>query len=327
MESLISVIVPVYNVEPYLRKCVDSILNQTYRNLEVILVDDGSPDGCPGICDEYAAKDERVKVIHKKNGGLSDARNAGMALMTGEYWAFVDSDDWVDPELYESIMRQAPFHLAVFGLTKEFSDTEKKTVLKACEQPIVIQPVKDGDYLYLLAESSLLGYACNKVYSTGVLENKQFPNAKLREDLLFNLDVIRSISEIQLINAEGYHYVQREASILHSAYSGPVPDIVSVAEQMTLIHPLLSKASNRKTSSHLLKTYLCDAFYKFIFHNNALSETDAVEEIRKVFASRVIRNALTVAPNGSNLYVLLTVCAKIQAARVFYGVVKRLWYE
>ena len=92
---LISIIVPIYNVEPYLRRCLDSIIKQTYINLEIILVDDGSLDGCPQICDEYEAKDDRIVVIHKVNGGLSDARNVGLDACNGEYISFIDSDDWV----------------------------------------------------------------------------------------------------------------------------------------------------------------------------------------------------------------------------------------
>ena len=107
MSERISVIVPVYKVEPYLRRCVDSILAQTYTNLEVILVDDGSPDDCPAICDEYARIDSRVKVIHKENGGLSDARNAGMAMMNGEYLMFVDSDDCLTADAVEVLLTHA----------------------------------------------------------------------------------------------------------------------------------------------------------------------------------------------------------------------------
>ena len=97
----ISVVVPVYNVEKYLRKCIDSIINQTYKNLEIILVDDGSPDKCGEICDEYAKKDNRVKVIHKKNAGVSSARNDGIDNATGEYIIFVDSDDWLEDNAIE----------------------------------------------------------------------------------------------------------------------------------------------------------------------------------------------------------------------------------
>ena len=106
-KKLISVIIPVYNVEKYLRRCVESVLNQTYVNLEIILVDDGSLDKSKSICDEFAQKYERVKVIHKKNGGLSSARNAGIELATGEYIGFVDSDDDVDPCMYEKMCEVA----------------------------------------------------------------------------------------------------------------------------------------------------------------------------------------------------------------------------
>lgn len=109
-KPLISVIVPIYRVERYLSKCVESILNQTYRHLEIILVDDGSPDGSGAICDEFAEKDSRIRVIHKENGGLSDARNAGIQVAGGEYLAFVDGDDWIEPDMYE----------AMLGLTEKY---------------------------------------------------------------------------------------------------------------------------------------------------------------------------------------------------------------
>ena len=100
---LISIIIPVYKVEPYLRDCIDSCIQQTYKNIEIILVDDGSPDQCPDICDEYAKKDSRIKVIHKKNGGVSDTRNVGMKIAKGEWWTFVDSDDYLHPQMIEKL--------------------------------------------------------------------------------------------------------------------------------------------------------------------------------------------------------------------------------
>ena len=104
MDVLVSVVVPVYKVEKYINKCIDSIINQTYKNLEIILVDDGSPDRCPQICDEYAKKDNRIKVIHKKNSGLGAARNTGIDAAKGEYIGFVDSDDWIMPNMYEEMV-------------------------------------------------------------------------------------------------------------------------------------------------------------------------------------------------------------------------------
>ena len=106
-DPLLSVIVPVYKVEPYLNRCIDSIVSQTYRNLEIILVDDGSPDNCGRICDEYAAKDPRIQVIHQENGGLSAARNSGLDAASGEWYAFVDSDDWIDCDMYKNLISLA----------------------------------------------------------------------------------------------------------------------------------------------------------------------------------------------------------------------------
>ena len=117
----LSVIVPIYNVEQYIHKCVDSILNQNFKDFELILVDDGSPDSCGKICDEYAQKDERVKVIHKVNGGLSDARNFGLEKAKGEYVSFIDSDDWVDENIYsESLkyMEENDLDIVCFDVTE-----------------------------------------------------------------------------------------------------------------------------------------------------------------------------------------------------------------
>ena len=104
---MVSIIVPVYKVESYLPQCIESIINQTYPNLEIILIDDGSPDACGKICDEYAKQDKRIKVFHKQNGGLSDARNYGVARASGEYLSFVDSDDWIEPDMFEVLVKVA----------------------------------------------------------------------------------------------------------------------------------------------------------------------------------------------------------------------------
>ena len=128
MKDKISVVVPIYKVQDYLERCIKSIINQTYDNLEIILVDDGSPDECPKICDEYALKDERIKVIHKENGGLSDARNFGIAAATGKYISFIDSDDWISKDffslLYFAIIEN-DCQIAECGVQKVYDDTMK----------------------------------------------------------------------------------------------------------------------------------------------------------------------------------------------------------
>ncbi len=131
MKELISIIVPIYKVEQYLEKCVDSIINQTYKNLEIILVDDGSPDHCPALCDKYAAKDSRVKVIHKKNGGADSARKAGIIVSTGKYIGYVDGDDWIEPNMYEMLYMLAQrnhAHIVESGVIDSYPSTENVRV-------------------------------------------------------------------------------------------------------------------------------------------------------------------------------------------------------
>ena len=127
--QLISIIVPIYNVEDYLKRCIDSILGQTYKNLEVILVDDGSPDKCGKICEEYKLIDSRIKVIHKKNGGLSSARNNGLDIATGDFIGFVDSDDYIERNMYESLIEALNNNnadIATCGIIREDTNTQHK---------------------------------------------------------------------------------------------------------------------------------------------------------------------------------------------------------
>ena len=135
--DLISVVVPVYKVEKYLDECVQSIVNQTHRNLEIILVDDGSPDRCPQLCDEWAEKDSRIRVIHQKNGGLSAARNAGLDVAKGDYIGFVDSDDYIAPDMYEQLL---------IPLLKENKKTSCCLISRVFDNGTVVAESRDSEY-------------------------------------------------------------------------------------------------------------------------------------------------------------------------------------
>ena len=215
MEPLISVIVPVYNVEPYLHKCVDSILNQTYRNLEVILVDDGSPDGCPAICDEYAEKDERVKVIHKKNGGLSDARNAGMAVAKGEYLSFVDSDDMLSANAIEILLRFAHKEDAdlVIGGYNRFENVFEESINEEtsvqCRTPVE-------------AMADMLKNGCAswaRLYRRELHQSVPFPVGEINEDEAIVLPLLEKCKTIAVTNAVVYHYRCRPESITTAVFN------------------------------------------------------------------------------------------------------------
>lgn len=208
----ISVIVPVYKVEPYLRKCLDSIVDQTYENLEIILVDDGSPDNCGAICDEYAAWDERIRVIHQKNGGLSAARNAGLRIATGNYLGFVDSDDWVEPKMFEELFQgltQAQADIAVCGRYEEYKDhqiayTWSKTQVMDREEAL-------GE---LLCNNKLQNLVWDKLYRQDLFKGIWFPEGKTFEDMaVMHLLFLRACRVVCLPGAM-YHYLQRPDSIV-----------------------------------------------------------------------------------------------------------------
>lgn len=325
MKPLISVIVPVYKVEPYLRKCVDSILNQTYTNLEVILVDDGSPDNCGAICDEYARKDSRVRVIHKENGGQASARNAALEVSSGEYVAFVDGDDWLDEHLYEQVIGYAPFDAALFGCTYVDEATGKSNLKGACEKAQTLVWRDNAEKAEELILNSLYGYACNKVYSRAVIGEIRMPDAPLREDLLFNVWVFAQTEWIQLVDCAGYYYVQHKGSTLSKSYSGSVPDIAAVAEQMLMVHPQLPDAVNKKFANSFIKQYICDAMLKFIFQNNELTEEEKIREIRRLFNNKRVSGMLKIGRHDSGLFLLLTVCMKMKSPGLFYRVMERKW--
>lgn len=214
---MISVIVPVYNVEPYLRECIDSILAQTYTDFELILVDDGSPDKCGEICDEYAAKDSRIRVIHQENGGLSAARNAGLDIAQGEYVTFVDSDDFVAPNylavLYQMIDKTGA-DVSTCDYTSDFStryvtDEADYVVLAgtdACAQP----------YLY---NGEIKINACGKIYSRYLWQNVRFPLGKIHEDQAVVPIVLYKAKKVAASRVQIYYYRIAEGSIMHKPFS------------------------------------------------------------------------------------------------------------
>ena len=214
----ISVVVPIYNVEPYLRRCVDSLLGQTYRDFELILVDDGSPDDCGRICDEYAAHDSRVQVVHKPNGGLSDARNAGLAIARSEYIAFVDSDDWVAEDylarLLDTLMETGADICECEALRttgdENYSPVEQST-------PAVFDTVSALEQL--IHDGVFHQHVWNKLYRKEVIADILFPKGKTNEDEFWTYQVFGNAKTVTKIPDILYFYFQRPGSIMGETYS------------------------------------------------------------------------------------------------------------
>ena len=229
--NLISVIVPVYKVEAYLDRCVQSIIDQTYADLEIILVDDGSPDNCPAMCDAWAERDGRIRVIHKENGGLSDARNAGMAAATGEYIAFVDSDDWIAPEMFERLVK---------ALQIDGSDIAACTVEMVWEDntPSQLLTVQMNGVLdrqeaqkALLEESLLKQPVWYKIYRRDKIKDIAFEVGKYHEDVYWSYQAIGNANRVSLIDYIGYFYFQRPGSIMGERYSLKRLDAIEAFER------------------------------------------------------------------------------------------------
>lgn len=221
MSELITVIVPIYKVEKYLKKCVDSIRSQTYKNLEIILVDDGSPDNCPQMCDQYAKEDSRVKVIHKKNGGLSDARNSGIDIATGEYIAFVDSDDYIScdmiEKLYSRIIKdESDLVLCNIDFVDEAGNSIDMSTIQTDDK--IIDEEKfwhefyGVNYVYCVV-------AWNKLYRKKLFENVRYEKGRLHEDEYIIHKILSQCNKISFLKDVCYYYLQRADSIMGKNFS------------------------------------------------------------------------------------------------------------
>lgn len=214
----ISVIIPVYNVEKYLVRCVESIINQTYQNLEIILVDDGSPDASGSICDSF--EDPRIRVIHKENGGLSSARNAGLDIATGDYIGFVDSDDWIELDMYETMLRMAKENQAkivcVGNYEVDSRTGEKKLGLCPKKTECISGEEFTGRmFLWQGWDSS----ACDKLFHRSLFENQRYPLGQISEDVALIYKITLSSERVAVCGRPMYYYYQRSDSITSQSVS------------------------------------------------------------------------------------------------------------
>ena len=217
MTDLISVIVPIYKVEAYLDDCVRSIVAQTYPNLEIILVDDGSPDRCGEMCDAWAAKDSRIKVIHKPNGGLSDARNAGLQIAAGDYIAFVDSDDWIEPQMYEKMLAAMKAEQAEICACRIRSCYPDHCVEWGCPEYRATEPEQTLAMLY--NDTAYPVSAWNKLYRRELWETLRFPVGKICEDAFTTYLLVHKAKHIVQLPEAFYNYRIRPESIMTSRFS------------------------------------------------------------------------------------------------------------
>lgn len=274
-QPLISIIVPVYKVEQYLGKCIQSIIDQTYNNLQIILVDDGSPDNCGKICDDYAKKDSRIEVVHKTNGGLSDARNIGISKANGEYIGFVDSDDYIKESMYEDM-----YNL----IEKSQSDVCICNFYNVIGNDKILRNPNNGIYEYnrieilkeILLDDKIQSYAWNKLYKKELFDDIKYPIGKKYEDIGTTFYILEKCNKVIVTGTPEYYYLNRADSIVNNVNEKTIIDYIElITERYDYIEKNL-KDLDKYNKYYLVKTLV--TAYKDI--NNLKNVGD---ETRKKF--------------------------------------------
>ncbi len=231
----VSIIVPVYNVETYLEKCVESLICQTHKNIEIILVDDGSTDNCPFLCDVFSKKDSRITVVHKENGGLSSARNEGIKIATGDYIAFVDSDDYVK-ENYIKLLLNACLEnnctISACGYYEYYSESNYKTI---CGEKACVISSEDAIKDIFTMKNEVCVVAWNKLYAKTLFTEFgiNYPEGKIHEDVFTTYKLCALTDEVAYVNEPLYYYVQRQTSIMGQTFSRKRLQLLEAVESIS----------------------------------------------------------------------------------------------
>ena len=283
MQELISVIVPIYNVEKYLSKCLDSICTQTYRNLEIILIDDGSPDRCPEICDEYVKIDERIKVLHQENGGLSVARNSGLDIAKGNFICFVDPDDYLHPQMYECLYNNLKKYDAdisiceferVFENDKFFVSNNINESITICNGREALEKLY-GEYRVTTT------VAWNKLYKKELFQNIRYGKNKIHEDEFIVHRILDKAKKVLYTSYPFYYYLQRNTSIMGEKFNLKRLDVLEALEERILYFyekgydDLYEKAYNH---------YLGDLLYHYSLLRKYCPEEKVSKELKGKFS-------------------------------------------
>ena len=283
--ELISVVVPVYNVEKYLERCINSLLVQSYENLEIILVDDGSPDNCPEICDNYANIYGNVKVVHKKNGGLSSARNAGVAVANGDFIGFVDSDDWVAPDMYEYLYQLMKKHKAdaaeiKYAMVRGIDDS-----ISAEKEQVHVYDGKDALQYYMISTTKTGSYSvCRCLFAKNVFEGEFFREGKINEDIDMKYKLLSKCSAFVVSNQYKYFYFQSTGSITTAGLKRKDYDLYEAAEKLCELAAdesygtirKLAKVKKARTAFSLLSKI---AYYGI--SDSTMNEKETVRQLTK----------------------------------------------
>ena len=319
--SLVSIIVPVYKVENYLNDCIKSIQKQTYKNLEIILVDDGSPDSCPEICDKLAETDERIKVIHKCNGGLADARNAGINIASGEYITFVDSDDLLLNDMIETLYCLSEKYDADFVMCKKIDcedDDTIDTIVFSNDTSSATRLFEGREKMTAYLKTKQIDTTVwKKLYKKILFNNLRFPNGKLHEDAFITYKLIDIAKRVVVTDKIGYVYRKNPQSIMNSGFSlNRLHSIEAKKEQLKFIEKMYPE----------LRKYACaDIIYSCNFCLTEMTKSDFfekdIEEMLQKLYRKYFRQYLSVNTTSvKGKFFALVATISTQLARKIYEI-------
>lgn len=288
MNPLISIVIPIYNVEAYLKICIESVLVQTYTNIEILLVNDGSPDNCGKICNEYALIDNRIKVIHKENGGLSDARNIALDIIEGEYVTFIDSDDSVAPDYIETLynlIKEYNVTLSISGFIHVYEGKEENKIDGKSLSKGFLSAFNAIETMFY--QNKFETSAWGKLYKKELFGNEiRYPKGLLYEDLPTTYKLILKAGNVAYTNKRTYYYLLRKDSIQCSKFNTKKLDILKVADMM-----LENIQNNYPSLSNSLK---CRLFSSYL---NVFLQTEKGSEFETVLWKRIVKYRVTVLLN------------------------------
>lgn len=308
---LITIIVPIYNVEKYLKRCLNSIINQTYKNLQIILVDDGSIDKCGNICDEYQKKDERIEVIHKKNGGLSEARNDGILKARGEYIGFVDGDDYISENMYYNMCKHildtnSDVCICNFYNVKnnnEFIKNEHSGEIKTYNKHEILEKI--------LIDKEIQSYAWNKLYKKELFYNVKYPKGKMYEDIETTFFLLEKCEKIVVTDEPEYYYIDRDDSIVKNIKEQTIIDYIDIISERYDYIEKKYRNLKRYNNYYLIRTLI--TAYNDIFYLKNISEN-----LRKKIENLHEKVNNLLEENESDIISLFDLKQKVQLYTILY---------
>lgn len=314
----ISIIIPVYKVENYLDKCVKSIINQTYKNLEIILVDDGSPDRCPAICDKWAEKDSRIKVIHKQNGGVSSARNCGIDVSTGDYICFVDSDDYLS-ETYVEDMVIGDYDIVVSGLRMINIATSKIKEYKINQK----EYNNPSDFYTEVFSANCFNSPCNKLYKKDIVAETRFDTGfNIGEDAMFNIKVVAKSKTFYSVDEINYNYILGENENSLSKNENMINRFKSCYAQIKMLKNSFYKEFDPKVCCRYMVYLFCDM--RSYIKKSKEPKREKLKTIKENRQNQMIVELVKNAKTNGLKQKVVKIIMKLKSTKLFYFICKMI---